>query len=75
MLAPFVHNMDRNKIVDEIRNRMYKKSIVIMVMDITNFEGSQVEEFWEEVNTKKHRLLVVVNKIDALPLGFDVEEL
>jgi ribosome biogenesis GTPase A len=52
---------------------MYSKSIVIKVMDITNFEGSLIDEFFEEVNAKKHRLILVVNKIDALPSGFSVE--
>ncbi len=52
---------------------MYRRSVVIKVLDITNFEGSEIDELYEEVNQKKHRLIVVVNKIDALPPGFSVE--
>lgn len=67
--------MDREEILKQITGKMYARSIVIKVMDITNFEGSEIEELYEEVNKKGHRLLLVVNKIDALPKGFSVERL
>ena len=54
---------------------MYSRSILIYVLDITNFEGSQIDEIYKLINDKKHRVLVVVNKIDALPLGFAVRNL
>ena len=52
---------------------MYAKSVIIKVVDITNFEGSQIQEIYDEVNRKKHRLILVVNKIDSLPDGFTVD--
>lgn len=45
------------------------------MIDITNFEGSQIEEIYNLINSGKHKVLVVVNKIDALPKGFTVERL
>jgi ribosome biogenesis GTPase A len=47
----------------------------VYVIDITNFEGSQIEEIYTLINKGKHRVLVVVNKIDALPKGFKVSNL
>ena len=54
---------------------MYYKSIVIKVIDMANFEGSQIPEIFENVNKKKHKLIIVCNKIDALPKGFSVDRL
>jgi ribosome biogenesis GTPase A len=45
------------------------------VIDIINFEGSQIDEIYELINSGKHRVLVVINKIDALPLGFNTRGL
>ena len=45
------------------------------MVDITNFEGSQIEEIYELINSGRHRVMVVVNKIDALPKGFTVSRL
>ena len=45
------------------------------MIDITNFEGSQIEEIYQLINSGSHRVLVVVNKIDALPKGFKVSSL
>jgi 30S ribosome assembly GTPase len=67
--------MDREKILSSILEKMYYKSIVIKVLDMANFEGSQIEEIYENVNLKKHKLLIVCNKIDALPKGFSVDRL
>jgi len=45
------------------------------VIDITNFEGSQIDEIYELINRKKCRVLIIVNKIDALPNEFKVSNL
>lgn len=73
VLAHHVHLMDRDQILSSILDKMYFKSIVIKVIDMANFEGSQIPEIYENVNLKKHRLLIVCNKIDALPKGMTVE--
>ena len=75
MLAHHVHRMDRDKILSSVLDKMYYKSIVIMVIDMANFEGSLIPEIFDNVNQKKHRLIIVCNKIDALPKGMDVERL
>lgn len=75
MLAHHVQAMDRDRILKAIVERMYFKSIVIKVIDMANFEGSQIPEIYENVNLKKHRLIILCNKIDALPEGFSVERL
>ena len=67
--------MDREKILSSLLEKMYYKSIVIKVIDMANFEGSQIDEIYEHVNLKKHKLLIVCNKIDALPKGFSVDRL
>ena len=65
--------MNRDKIIEEVLYKMFPRSIVIKVIDIVNFEGSQIDEVYKNVNDKKHRLIVVINKIDALPKGLNVE--
>ena len=74
-LSDHVANFDRDEILKNIFKQIYSRSIIIYVIDITNFEGSQIEEIYKLVNSGKHRLLVVVNKIDALPKGFKVKPL
>jgi ribosome biogenesis GTPase A len=61
--------------VRNVFKQIYSRSIIIYVIDITNFEGSQIEEIYSLINKDKHRVLVVVNKIDALPKGFSVPNL
>lgn len=75
VLAHHVHKMDREKILSGVLDKMYSKSIVIKVVDMANFDGSQIPEIYENVNLKKHRLIIVANKIDALPKGTEVERL
>eukprot|EP00347_Sterkiella_histriomuscorum_P020009 403339447 len=72
VLADHVGKMDRQKILDGVLSSIYPRSIIIKVIDITNFEGSQIDEIIEDVNQRRHRLILVVNKIDALPDGFSV---
>ena len=40
---------------------------------MSNFEGSLAPEILTEVEAKKHRLIFVGNKIDALPSGFTID--
>lgn len=50
LLAHHVQRMDRDKILKSILDKMYSKSIVIMVIDMANFEGSLIPEIFEFVN-------------------------
>ena len=74
-LSDYVANFDRGNIIRNLFKNIYSRSIIIYVIDITNFEGSQIEEIYNLINKGKHRVLVVVNKIDALPTGFKVSNL
>ncbi len=67
--------MNREEILKNIIDKMYYKSIVIKVIDMANFEASQIQEIYDAVNDKKHRFIIVCNKIDALPKGFTVDRL
>ena len=73
MLAPYVNDFDREKLLKMILGKMYPRSIVIYVSDMSNFEGSLAKEIFTEVEKKKHRLIFVGNKIDTLPSGFTVD--
>jgi ribosome biogenesis GTPase A len=42
---------------------------------MSNFEGSLVPELFSMVEKNHHRLIIVANKIDALPRGFKIETL
>jgi predicted GTPase len=74
-LAHHVAAFDREKIIQGIFKQIYSKSILIYVIDIINFEGSQIDEIYKLINEHKHHVLIVVNKIDALPKGFTVDRL
>ena len=50
--------------------KIYSRSIIIYVCDMSNFEGSIVPEVFEMIEKEKHRLILVGNKIDAIPKGF-----
>mmetsp|Transcript_15942 Transcript_15942/g.24658 ORF Transcript_15942/g.24658 Transcript_15942/m.24658 type:complete len:199 (-) Transcript_15942:512-1108(-) len=45
------------------------------VLDITNFEGSSIDEVFELINKGRHRVIFVINKIDAIPTGFKMHQL
>lgn len=66
---------DKEAILKTLIEKMYSKSIVIKVIDMANFEGSQIDEIYEAVNMRKHKLIIVCNKIDSLPKGLRVERL
>ena len=70
-----VTSFDRDALVKGLFSKIYGRSIVLYVLDITNFEGSQIEEIYDLINNKRHRVIVVVNKIDALPKGFSIQKL
>jgi ribosome biogenesis GTPase A len=73
LLAPYVNTMDREQLLKGLFSKIYNRSIVVYVCDIANFEGSLDARILEEIEKGKHRMLFVVNKIDALPKGWKVE--
>ena len=74
-MSDFVTSFDRAGLIKNLFRQIYGRSIILYVLDITNFEGSQIDEIYDLINNKRHRVIVVVNKIDALPKGFTVERL
>lgn len=74
-LSEHVLSFNRENIIQTVFKQIYSRSIIIYVIDITNFEGSQIEEIYDLINKGKHRVLVVVNKIDAIPHHFKVQRL
>lgn len=74
-LSEHVLSFNRANIVQTVFKQIYSRSIIIYVIDITNFEGSQIEEIYDLINKGKHRVLIVVNKIDAIPHSFKVQQL
>lgn len=74
-LSDVVASFDREKIMKNIFQQIYSKSIIIYVLDIVNFYGSQIQEVYDLINSGKHSVIVVVNKIDALPKGFKTDRL
>ena len=55
--------------------KVYARSIIIYVCDMSNFEASIVPEVFKMIERDHHRLILVANKIDALPKGFKLETL
>ena len=74
-LSDHVANFNRDGIIRNIFKQVYHGSIIMYVIDITNFEGSQIDEIYELINKKKCRVMIIVNKIDALPNSFKVSNL
>lgn len=74
-LADHVASFNRQAILRSVFKQIYSRSVIFYVIDITNFEGSQIDEVYDLINNHKHKVLVIVNKIDALPKGFTVDRL
>ena len=75
MLAPFVNSFNREKLLKIMFSKIYARSIIIYVVDMSNFEGCIVPEVLRMVEKDHHRLIFVCNKIDTLPKGFKMETL
>merc|ERR1719277_1013678 len=57
------------EIVEKVVRRMRKGSLVLMVIDILDFESSLVPELFDACRNRQLPVLFVVNKVDCLPLG------
>lgn len=75
LLAPHVNAFDREKLIRLMMSKIYPRSVIIYVCDMSNFEGSIVPEIFKMVEKDHHRLVLVGNKIDALPRGFKIDTL
>ncbi|CAE7801285.1 yqeH [Symbiodinium sp. CCMP2456] len=54
------------EIVEKIVRRMRKGSIVLMVVDLLDFESSLVPELFDACRNRRFPVIVVVNKVDCL---------
>jgi len=52
MLAPYVSEFNRELLIKEMFSKIYPRSVIVYVCDMSNFEGSQVPELLEEVQKK-----------------------
>lgn len=55
------------EIVEKVVRRMRKGSLVLMLIDILDFESSLVPELFDACRNKRLQVLFVVNKVDCLP--------
>ena len=53
--------------------KIYARSIILYVCDAANFEASIVPEIFTKIVKEHHILIIVFNKIDALPKGFKID--
>ena len=58
------------EIVEKVIRRMRKNSVVLMVIDIIDFEASVVPELFDACRTRRFPVIFLVNKVDCLPLRF-----
>lgn len=49
LLAPYVNSFDREHLLELLREKIYKRSIIVYVCDLSNFEASVVPELLEMV--------------------------
>jgi hypothetical protein len=49
LLAPFVNQFNRKELLKQIFSKIYPRSIILFVCDMSNFEGSLTPEILEEV--------------------------
>lgn len=73
LLAPYVNDFNRKELLRVMFSKIYPRSVIVYVCDMSNFEGSLADEILKEVEMKKHRLIFVGNKIDTLPSGFTID--
>lgn len=75
LLAPHVNNFDRETLLRLMLPKIYARSIIVYVCDVSNFEASIVPEVFEKIENEHHRVIIVANKIDTLPKGFKLDTL
>jgi len=75
LLAPHVNSFDREKLLRIMLPKIYARSIILYVCDVANFEASIIPEIFAKIEKEHHRVILVANKIDALPAGFKLDTL
>lgn len=58
------------KSLQDIFDPIKHNSIILKVVDIIDFNGSFIQEIYQFAKEKKCHMLLILNKIDALPLGY-----
>lgn len=56
------------EIVEKIVRRMRRHSLVLMIIDVMDFESSVVPELFDACRNRKFPVIFLVNKVDCLPL-------
>mmetsp|Transcript_140658 Transcript_140658/g.448564 ORF Transcript_140658/g.448564 Transcript_140658/m.448564 type:complete len:620 (+) Transcript_140658:76-1935(+) len=63
------------EIVEKIVRRLRRESLILMVIDIMDFESSLVPELFDACRNKQLPIIFVINKVDCLPGSAQQEKL
>jgi ribosome biogenesis GTPase A len=61
------------KLLNILKDKIPSRSVIVLVVDLIDFEGSLISEVLEMAKTKRASLLLVANKCDILPKGYHYE--
>lgn len=51
----------------DLFKRIQPRAVLVLVLDISDFEGSYCEDLVKKIEDNGNRLIVVINKCDILP--------
>ena len=60
--------------IDQLISRIPRRSLVVHIIDVLNFEDSLLPEMYEKLHRIDTDVISVLNKIDCLPLNFELDE-
>mmetsp|Transcript_114136 Transcript_114136/g.261955 ORF Transcript_114136/g.261955 Transcript_114136/m.261955 type:complete len:620 (+) Transcript_114136:15-1874(+) len=64
-----------DQVVSKVAQRIRKESLVLMVVDVLDFESSVVPELFMACRQKLLQVIFLINKIDLLPQGVQMERI
>lgn len=72
-MSNYVANFDREGVLKYIVEQIKHWDIIVKVVDILDFEATQIQEIYDIAKKEKCELIVIVNKCDCLPrrVSFD----
>ena len=66
----FISHRSPLQSLSDIFNPIKHRSVILKVVDIIDFNGSFIQEIYNFAKEKNCSILLILNKIDALPTGF-----
>jgi len=72
-MSNYVANFDREGVLNYIVDQIKHWDIIVKVVDILDFEATQIQEIYDKAKKEHCELIVIVNKCDCLPrrVSFD----